>query len=381
MHVIRKIGIICCLVGLLTGCWDIKETENLFYVDAMGIDIEDGNYVIYAQYVDFSAVAKTDIPSKPAPSINYAKAYGRTIIDALYHLFNITPRRTSLEHIKSFILSEKVLQKGGIEQFIEFTARFFNWRRTMWIFVSDKPLDTILSVNTVQHIDPTLNILSDPMNQYQQYSNIKPLRLFQFEAKFYEPGETTIVPMIGLTNTWKEEDKKSLIQLKKEGVAFFANRKYVGKMHQHDLMGLKWLDKDFVRSTLAAMDNGEIVAKLLVKDAKVKITPVQRNGKIAFEVEGKYEGDIFQFYRDASLEEIKKYAEKELTREIMTTYQAGLKKGIDVYNLSHFLYRKHAQVWKKHQQNGKIPLDESSLIIKPNLVIHTGGQWKTKKED
>ena len=75
MHVIRKIGIICCLVGLLTGCWDIKETENLFYVDAMGIDIEDGNYVIYAQYVDFSAVAKTDIPSKPAPSINYAKAY------------------------------------------------------------------------------------------------------------------------------------------------------------------------------------------------------------------------------------------------------------------------------------------------------------------
>ena len=118
--------------------------------------------------------------------------------------------------------------------------------------------------------------------------------------------------MIGLTNTWKEEDKKSLIQLKKEGVAFFANRKYVGKMHQHDLMGLKWLDKDFVRSTLAAMDNGEIVAKLLVRDAKVKITPVQRNGKIAFEVEGKYEGDIFRFYRDASLEEIKKYAEKEL---------------------------------------------------------------------
>lgn len=378
MYFKRKICIFSLIVCLLTGCWDIKETENIFYIDSLGVDIKDGNYVIYAQYVNFSAVAKTDNPAEPTTSIYSSKSQGRTMIDALYHLFTITPRRTSLDHVKSFILSEKVLKKGGIHQFIEFTARFYNWRRTMWIFVTDQPLDKILSISTVLHIDPTLNILSDPMNKYQHYSNIKPLRLFQFEAKFYEPGETAKLPLLGLSNTWKEE-KKPLTQLKFDGVAFFANHQYVGKMNQHDIMGLKWMDPDFIRTTLSAMNKNEIAAKLLIHDAKIKVQPIQRHGKIAFEVKAKYKGDIFQIYKDVSIKEIQQYAEKEVAREIMHTYKIGLKKGIDVYNLSHTLYQKNHSVWKKHQRNGHIPLDESSLIIKPEVVIQSGGQWKIKK--
>lgn len=376
----RKIWILSLSVCLLTGCWELRATENIFYIDAIGIDMKEDNYVVYTQYVNFAQVAKMEEPSPAVVPIHLTKSYGRNLFDAMYHLYNLSPRRTSLEHVKSITISEKALQKLGINPVIEFTGRFFHWRRTMWLFVTNQPLEKVLSTNIALNEDPTMNILSDPISQYKQYSNIKPFRLFQFEAKYYEPGETTYLPIIGLSNAWKEEDKP-LIQLKKEGAAFFANRRYIGKIHQHDLKGLKWLDEDLVSSVLVSKKKNQLLAKTVLNSPKIKITPILRNGKIFFELDLKYSGNIFQMFQDVSLEEIEKYAEQELAREIMHTYKVGLKKGIDVYGLSHILYRKHVQAWKKHQKNGYIPLDESSLIIKPDIELQSGGQWKVKKED
>lgn len=377
-----KIYLLSLLLFLLSGCWDIRAAENVFYIDAIGIDIKDGNYVIYTQYADFSKVAKTETPTQQpaATPLHTSKSYGRNLMDAMYHLYNLTPRRTSLEHVKSITISEKVLQKGGIQSFLEFTGRFFHWRRTMWLFVTDKSLDEILSITPALNIDPTLNILSDPVSQYKQYSNMKPSRLFQFETRFYEPGETTYLPILGLSNTWKQGDQP-LEQLKKEGLAFFANRRYIGKIHQHDLMGLRWMDKDLERATLSAKKDNDIIAKIVITNPRIKITPILRNGKINFVLKLKYSGDVFQLYQNFSLKEIEKYAEKAIKQEIMQTYQAGLKKGIDVYGLSHVLYRKHVHEWKKIQKNGIVPLDESSIIIQPDVELMTGGQWKVKKEN
>lgn len=45
---------------LLTGCWDIREVQDINYISAIGVDYKDGEYIIYAQMLDFSSVAKQE---------------------------------------------------------------------------------------------------------------------------------------------------------------------------------------------------------------------------------------------------------------------------------------------------------------------------------
>lgn len=44
---IIKLMWLIVLLHLLTGCWDIKEIQDINYITAIGIDQEDGNFVVY----------------------------------------------------------------------------------------------------------------------------------------------------------------------------------------------------------------------------------------------------------------------------------------------------------------------------------------------
>ncbi|ADK08239.1 TPA: hypothetical protein QCU10_003473 [Bacillus anthracis] len=58
------------------------------------------------------------------------------------------------------------------------------------------------------------------------------------------------------------------------------------------------------------------------------------------------------------------------------TYQKGLEKGIDVYQLSHLLYRDQLTLWKKYQKKGMIPLQNNTLDLNVSINISTNGKSK-----
>lgn len=53
---------IACILILIsqTGCWDIKTIQDTNYFTAIGFDYQNGRYVVYAQMLDFSSVAKQE---------------------------------------------------------------------------------------------------------------------------------------------------------------------------------------------------------------------------------------------------------------------------------------------------------------------------------
>ncbi|WP_430103134.1 hypothetical protein [Paenibacillus validus] len=55
-----KFTAVLLLPFFLTGCWSKYEVQNMNYVTAVGIDYADGQYIIYAQLLDFSTVAKLE---------------------------------------------------------------------------------------------------------------------------------------------------------------------------------------------------------------------------------------------------------------------------------------------------------------------------------
>lgn len=44
----------------LTGCWDQRELHHVLYINSLGIDFKDNNYIIRPQFINFSNIAKQE---------------------------------------------------------------------------------------------------------------------------------------------------------------------------------------------------------------------------------------------------------------------------------------------------------------------------------
>ncbi|SHF39457.1 germination protein, Ger(x)C family [Seinonella peptonophila] len=377
-----KLFIMSIMVFCLTGCWDIRETENTFYITALGLDYQNGQYIAYAQFNNFSNVSKTgSSPSQTKPVV-VAKGTGKILIDTGYSLYTTSQRKISFEHIKTLIVSDRILKQGGMKQILEFMSRFVQFRKTMWIFGTQKLIPEILTTVGPFQIPSIITIQSDPRNIYEQYSRFEPLRMFQFEAYYFEPANTAYLPFLTTSKIWIEGNKP-LNQLKYDGVGFFAHSHYVEHMSEKELIGFKWTNPNLVRAPITVMKNGKPAAKLLLRDPKVKIQSYQRNGKTAFQMKVKFQAEIYQLIQFMPLNILEKYANQELERQIYYTYNKGLQRGIDVYQLSHVFYRDQIALWKewkKRHGREQLLLDKSSLSLKAMIKIETGGQMKIKNE-
>ncbi|MFP3380764.1 Ger(x)C family spore germination protein, partial [Bacillus sp. SIMBA_069] len=72
---------------LLSGCWDSKDIQDIQYISAVGIDYQNGQYVIYVQVTSFAGVAKQEgLEPKPTP-VWVAKGRGKTMNEAMNDMY------------------------------------------------------------------------------------------------------------------------------------------------------------------------------------------------------------------------------------------------------------------------------------------------------
>lgn len=94
LHKIKLIIMMLITSAMLSGCWNIKEVQDIYYVAALGIDFKEGKYIAYAQLLDFSNVAKLEgaRPDKQPP-VWIGRGEGFTITEALNQLYKDAQQR------------------------------------------------------------------------------------------------------------------------------------------------------------------------------------------------------------------------------------------------------------------------------------------------
>jgi spore germination protein KC len=375
-----KLLIVFTFIFLLTGCWDTREIENAWYINALGIDFQDNRYVIYPQLINFSTFAKQEGSATRTPQpIFIGKGKGETADLTAFDFYHTAQQQVSWEHIKTIVFSENVLKNGNLHQVDEFLARFFQFRNTMWVFGTKDSVRDVLATGTILNISPLYTVMVIPNEVQKNYSIYTPMKFLKFRANFYEPGMTTQVPFLSIDQkTWKQ-DKKNASLLKYAGSAFIASKRYKGYLSEKDSSGLKWMDKNLNRAPLLLKKDGEPVAVVVLKKPKVQTQTSIKNHLPHFRMKISLAGDIFQIEKYMSVKTYNTLAEESLKKEIERTYKNGLKKGIDVYNLSQILYRDNVNTWKKYEKHGIVPLSPSTLAVDVKVKIITSGQWKQTK--
>lgn len=110
---LETFALVCLLVLLLvTGCWDIKDLQTVNYVTSVGLDYKNGKFIIYAQMLDFSSVAKQETGKASHPPSQWVgKGTGETINLAINDLYNAMQQKSLWSHITSIVISNSYLEQ------------------------------------------------------------------------------------------------------------------------------------------------------------------------------------------------------------------------------------------------------------------------------
>ncbi|WEH10047.1 hypothetical protein [Alicyclobacillus fastidiosus] len=177
--------------------------EHMFYVHAIGVDYQDGKYVIYAQVLNPMAIAKESAKSEEKTGAWIGMGVGLSFDEAVQNLYATTQRRVYWGHMDAIVLSETVLAQKGVQEVLDDLTRYHEIRYTPWMFCTNTPVSKVLTAEPILESSPVYSVLSDPNEVYNQSSFIKPLRLHRFIVNLQEPGRPSILTEISVTeNQW-----------------------------------------------------------------------------------------------------------------------------------------------------------------------------------
>lgn len=362
---------------LLTGCWNIKEIQDISYVTALGLDYQDGRYVAYAQMLDFSNVAKTEggRPDKQPP-IWIGKAEGITVTTALNNLYQDGQQRLYWGHVSTLLLSDRILDKG-VEKSIDFINRYREIRYNILLFVTRESIEDLFRAKSFFTLSPLSTLLHEPTENYRQRSYVQPKQFFEFISDIREPGQTGYVPAISLTsNHWKEDQKpKELMKI--DGAVFVRNDRLQGWLPESKLDGMRWMDPQSVRSPIWILEGGKPVASLVIENPKIKIKPFIKGDHAFFDIDIKVSGGINEKLKEIPEKELIRQAEGVIRKEVLDTYKEGVKIRADVYQLGVPLYRQDPHAWNRLSKKGAFVLNEESIQkVTVKLKLKNSGKLK-----
>lgn len=370
-------GAVLLFLVLLTGCWDAKEVQRLSYITGLGVDYENHKFVIYAQMVNFAAIAKEEQQNAKVKTW-VGQGKGSTVLAAINDLMSTVSGTMFLGHVNFLILTENVFKEQMLEKVFDFTNRNKETRYTKWFYGTRGSLFDLLSAKSFFDRSSLDSQLGDPEQNYAQLSNLKPYYVNEIVAGMLEPSSTVVIPSMELTDqVWREQNKPMPI-FKKSGGFIFNGTQYAGWMKMSDIMQGRWLQSAYQASPLTLRKNHHSLATIEVKDATHQIEIHEQAGHPRFKVKLRAKGTIMELAEPMPLEEIERLAEQTVRNEIMAYYKKGLAMQADLVRLGQTYYRYHPARWKKLSVNGRLPLEPSSLeAVDVELLINHAQKYKS----
>ncbi|WP_201317658.1 Ger(x)C family spore germination protein [Paenibacillus sp. EPM92] len=371
-----KFTAVLLLPFFLTGCWSRYEVQNMNYVTAVGIDYADGQYIIYAQLLDFSTVAKLEGQQKAEqPPVWIGRGKGISFTEASNDLYSTSQQRLNWGQISAILFSERLLKERKVGEVLELIDRYREIRYLAWVFSTRDPLDEVLIATPFFRLSPKASILHNPEQNYRQRSILAPIRLQKFVMDSNEKAKTSYIPELSVRkDQWKENQKPHEL-LRYSGIQIYDKDKYYARMSLEEIKGLPWLNKHTIRLPVDLFSDNKLVAVLVAEKPEYDVKPRVKYDKAYFDISVKVKAGVNELHADVTEQELTQLAQKEIEHQIRQTFQTAFEKRIDIYNLGESLFRRNPYAWKRIA-SGTVLNKDSLRTINVNVQIVYPGRYK-----
>ncbi|MDU4698606.1 MULTISPECIES: Ger(x)C family spore germination protein [Paenibacillus] len=347
---------ILTLILLLTGCWDMKEAQDINFVTALGVDYVNGRYVIYAQLLDFAEIAKQEGKVETGSAkIWIGKGEGKTVTDAMNSVYPASQQMTLWTHVRAIVFS-KALLDNRLPEAINGLIRSRDLRYTPWVYGTDKEIPIIFSSISLLNESALNSELLDPEEIFKQYSFMEPLRIIKLMNGVKEPATTTLLPLISYTDKVWKGNGEPVPQVKLAGAYAIAQGSNRGRVDPIMLQGARYVSfKRFDKFPLTLMldDETAVALSIIHSDPKVRFDARGTPPSVQIQVRVKTYITEAGSADEANAEKIRMLAKKQIEAEIRRSFTAAKAHNIDLFNLEEKLYRNDLARWKQLHSQGK----------------------------
>ncbi|WP_214625957.1 Ger(x)C family spore germination protein [Paenibacillus agaridevorans] len=347
---------------LVTGaCTAMPDIQSQAYATAIGIDYKNGEWIAYAQVINFSTVAHSDqVDLGPGKPVWIGSGKGDTVASALIRVGETSQLRMFWGHVKVVVISEEALKKG-VQDIYSAINRYREVRYTVYVYGTNQNIRDVLMQKSIINMAPLYTMMFTGTQSASKQAFILPVKANRVIAHLNEPGEPAAIPSIGTDGgEWTEDDKpKKMIRL--TGMYFFRSNRMSSWMSLEDLYGLRWIEEDLERTPLLIRREGKPLALLMFSHPRSSVGVIPQDDGSQFKVKVKVKGFVMEMMDQASVKEMEKLAEEAIAREVETTFREGVKKKSDPFGLMEELYRSYPSRFRKETTGDRFVLSNKSL--------------------
>ncbi|WP_168122725.1 Ger(x)C family spore germination protein [Paenibacillus sp. HB172176] len=362
------------LCAALSACWDEVILQDVGYISALGIDFKDDKYVLYAQMINFTEIAKTDSPSKPQ-ELWIGKGEGNSVLLAYSDLGRASYSTLNLEHLKTIVIHKRALSKIG--DVLDGLNRHRASRYTAMFFGTTVPIEELFTTDNFFDQSPLNSVLYLPSSQERHNSFVKSLKMQSAVQLLKEPAMTTLLPVIGITSSYWKKVKKTMNTEIVKGSFVFKDFRFLGQLQYDEIIGLRWLNRDFKAAMIEASEEGNS-ATVSITNADYKLHALLEGEECRFRLKVKVTGHIIEMGSAMGKDRIVAIVERKIAEEIMSAYGLGVEKGLDLLNLEHHIYRYHNGYWGSNMLDRNWKPEEGMLKVETKLDLTNSGKLELK---
>jgi spore germination protein KC len=356
----HKLAVIILCLLMLTGCWSRRELNELLIVLGVGVDWEDGEYLISFQVVNPSEISAQRKGGERPPSTLF-QGRGKTIFEAARSLTAEAPRKVYMGHLQLYVISE-TLARRGLKDFIDNSFRDNELRMDFNIVVArGTKAENILKLYT-----PLEKLSSHSMQQSLQTSqkNWAPtvaITLDEVLNKLSEPGfelALTGIKIIGEPQMGEsKENVESFLppsRFRYTGIAAFKEDKLIGWLDQQQSKGYTDITDNLDSTSIDVACGGHKYMGIEVTSSDTKLKTKIQNSLPEVDVQVWAEANIgdrpcndVDLTDPATIKHLQEEAEKIVQSNIEATVDRAKQIKSDIVGFGNQLGKDHPDYWEQ----------------------------------
>lgn len=326
-------AVLILLTLFQTGCWDMREINEIGIVEAVGIDFSsDANkYVITVQVVNPEESDSSNKKGGSSGSFWVGSAEGSTIFEAVRNLGRISSRRITWSHNSFVILGESFVE-NDITPAIDFFTHNPELRMKTTVAVSKGNAKEYIASKA--GLENLTGISLANMGRFSVLPAVSiKSEMLTLNSEFSSDYSQLLIMGVNFRKSVLPSDNNTIVL---EGAAVFKKNKMIGWLSPEETRGLAWVLNNNKGTVVTLFDINTAVdsniqhknVSIETKNVKTKVTSKIKDGIPYITISIKGNGNIVE--QDGttklSITEFEKGIEASLNKEITREIEIGVDK-------------------------------------------------------
>ncbi|EHQ87276.1 Ger(x)C family spore germination protein [Desulfosporosinus youngiae] len=386
----RRTGLIVILITgllLLPGCWGKREVEQLAPLLAVGFDLgqEPDSFLITAQY---ARVKKTGGNSAEIMDRTFS-VEAKSARDAFDKIAKVTYRTPFIGSLKVILIGESVAKNGGFNDILDFTQRFSEFRRSMYLVLVKGKAQDILNLKLRAGLLPGIAIKNN-IEGGDEISSFPTVRLGHYLTIQGRKSTAPIFPVVESVKSgegieYSAEGQGEAGEMRIDGAGVMSGDRLGSFLTDQETKGYMWLEDNIINRLIDSADleeNGVRFGGQVIKSStKYKVKASNEKMELRYEINASVAIDeILGLKKQLSgpeWVELVKESERSFARVIEQECEAAIKKqrelGLDFLGIGRHIEQKNAAYWKTIKDQWQEMIADFPVALDIKVTVHHSG--------